>query len=168
MPVVKMAPCGFVETAKSNSIQLDDAINIVFTSITPLHITGSDISYLNNGGTDSITATTGINQEYHDVAVVPTDKVDQCSGQIYETSCYHDDKTSQLDENKYYPWANEDEFWITEWLIMKAKVSKVAVNELLHYIHQNNGCIQNIRIRSVCDIKKNMARVSSYTLVCNF
>ena len=108
-----MALYGFAETTKSNLIQLEDPKNIVFTSIL-LHIMASEISYLNNGGADGITATTGSNEEHHDATVIPTDEVDQHGRQIYEMSYHHDNNNSKFNKNKYYPWTNEDDFWITE------------------------------------------------------
>lgn len=168
-PVVRMVPFGFAENSNSDSILLEDPVDTEFSSITtPVHIMESEIDYLNKRAGGDITACVGFSQEEHDIVLPPIDEIDQRGGHVYEILSHHDHDNSNLEENKYHPWANEDEFWITEWLITKAKISNKLVNELLHYIHQHDGCIEKIQIRSVRDIKKNIARVSSYTLVCNF
>src|SRR5579871_897069 len=102
-PVVKMLPCGFVENSKSDSITLEDPVDIEFSSITTLvHIINSEINYVNNIICDDITASTEFTQD-HDSVLLPTNEVDEHGGHIYEmlSHCNHND--SNLEENKYYP-----------------------------------------------------------------
>src|SRR5579871_2694958 len=95
-------------------ITLEDPVDTEFLLITtPVHIIDSEINYVNNIICDNITVSTEFTQD-HDSVLLPTDEVDEYGGHIYEmlSHCNHND--SNLEENKYYPWANEHEFWITE------------------------------------------------------
>ena len=144
---IKMLPFGFAENSKSDLMPLEDPVDTEFSSISsPVHIVESEINYVNDKATNDIMASEEFSQEDHDSLLVPTDKVDQCGGHIYEMSFHHDYDISNLEENKYHPWANEHEFWITEWLITKAKISNEVANELLGYIHQHNSDIEKIQI----------------------
>src|SRR5579871_2827495 len=102
-PVVKILPYSFMENSKSDSITLEDPVDIEFSSITtPVHIMDSEINYVNNIICDDITASTEFTQD-HDSVLLPTDEVDEHGGHIYEilSHCNHNDLN--LEENKYYP-----------------------------------------------------------------
>ena len=162
-----MLPCRFAENSTSDLMHLEYHVDIEFSLLTPIPFVESKAMCLNNRPNDNIPANTEHCQEDLDSAVLPIDEVDECGGQIYAMSSHCDTNVSNLEENKYYPWANEHEFWLTEWLITKAKVSNKATNELLRYIHRQNGNIEKIQIRNVRDIKKCMAKASTYTQVWN-
>ena len=79
-------------------------------------------------------------------APIPSDVVNECGRHLYITPSFHNSEIFELKENKYYPWINEHEFWITEWLLMKANISQKAANELLLYIHKNGGNMAKMHI----------------------
>ena len=64
-------------------------------------------SYNNAMGTKHI-------QRDHDTVLDPPNEVDNCAGAIYVTSQCNNPDIPELKENKYYPWINHQEFWITE------------------------------------------------------
>src|SRR5579871_6997798 len=80
-----------------------------------------------------------INTEYgqNNCDVVPPDEMDDHGGHIYMMPSYNNAEILELKENKYYPWINKHEFWITEWLLTKANISHKAADELLLYIHEH-------------------------------
>ena len=92
--------------------------------------------------------------------LMPSDIINKCGGHLYITPTCHNSEIFELKENKYYLWINEHEFWITEWLLMKANISQTAADELLHYIHKNSGNMVKIHIQRVCDIKKYITNAS--------
>ena len=53
-------------------------------------------------------------QNIHDIVLVPPDEVDECGGEIYGIPSCHNSAMCELNKNKYYPWINKEEFWITE------------------------------------------------------
>src|SRR5579871_6003414 len=109
-PVVKILPCSFVENSKSDLIILKDPVDTEFSLITtPVHIMDSKINYVNNIICDDITASTEFTQD-HDSVLLPTDEIDEHSEHIYEMLSHHNHNDSNLEENKYYFWANEHEF----------------------------------------------------------
>src|SRR5579871_3964740 len=111
---MKILPYSFAENSKSDLIILEDPIDIEFSSITtPVYIIDSEINYINNIICNNITASTEFTQD-HDSVLLPTDEVDEYSRHIYKILSHHNHNNLNLEENKYYPWANEHEFWITE------------------------------------------------------
>jgi hypothetical protein len=167
-PVIGIPPFGFAENSKPDSIALEHRLDAECSVMTTAPIVESAARYFDNRANDNIQENSEYDQEDPDIVVLPTDEVDQRGGHIYVVSSHRDSNISNHKENIYHPWTNEHEFWLTDWLIMKAKVSNEAANEILRYIHRENGSIKEIQIRNVHDIKKRLAMVSTYTLVRNF
>jgi len=93
-------------------------------------------------------------QNVSDTVLELPDQVDERGGEVYNMPVCHNSALHKLKENKYYPWRNEQEFWIMEWLFMKVNISHKAANALLQYMHRNSQATLNIRIQNVRDIKR--------------
>jgi hypothetical protein len=99
-------------------------------------------------------------QDVHNTVLIHPDEIDERGGTIYSMSlCYNSD-IPKLKENKYYPWINKHEFWITEWVLTTANISHKAANALLRYMHEHVRETTNIRIRNVRDIYQLISKAS--------
>src|SRR5579871_5863261 len=113
-----------------------------------------------------------MNAEYSqndcNTVLMPSNVIDECGGHLYITPICHNSEIFELKENKYYPWMNEHEFWIIEWLLTKANISQTAADELLLYIYKNGENMTKMCIRRVHNIKKYITNISYSVPVSRF